>query len=105
MRVCAEPGCPTLTTGRRCDTHQLRRDDPATRTRNSRKWKNTSTRILKEWRALHGDWCPGDHHHKPHPSLDLTVDHLDELTTTGHDTGRYRVVCRPENSARRDRAR
>lgn len=104
MKVCAQPGCHVLHPSGRCPEHTMRRVDPATRTRNSRRWKNTSTRILTDWRMAHGDWCPGDTHHPPHPSLDLTVNHLDELqATNGHDTGRYTVLCRSANSARRDR--
>lgn len=73
----------------------------ARRTRSSRTWTTTSADTIAAHVAIHGWTCPGwpDTHHAPHPSTDLTVHHVDQLHSSGHDTGRHAVLCRSENSA------
>lgn len=48
MRVCIEPGCPSLTRGTRCATHERDRD----RARGSSAARGYGT----DHRALRGDW-------------------------------------------------
>lgn len=89
-RPCIDCGTPT--NGSRC--RRCTTPDP----RSTAGWTRTSQNILAAHRATHGNWCPGTDTHPAHPSTDLTVDHIDPLATTGRDTGRYRVLCRSENS-------
>lgn len=53
------------------------------------------------WRAQHGDWCPGDNTHPPHPTTDLTADHITPISQGGAG-GPLRVLCRAANSRRGD---
>lgn len=86
-----------------CDTHRRMRerahhnrayDDPA--------WRTFRDAILKAWRALHGNWCPGvrGERHAPHFTADLTVDHPMRLVDGGELTpADARVMCRSLNSS------
>jgi len=59
--------------------------------------------MLREWKAEHGEFCPGapDLNHPPHPSRDLTVDHILPLGQGGtHHPSNLRVLCRSANSNR-----
>lgn len=48
MRVCAEPGCPTLTTNRRCPTH-TRQVDKARGTRQQRGYTKHHDALRAHW--------------------------------------------------------
>lgn len=50
MKVCAEPGCPTLTTTTRCDQHRRERDR-ARGTRQERGYGAEHDRLRAEWQA------------------------------------------------------
>lgn len=56
-------------------------------------------RTVREWRHQHGDWCPG-WRRPPHPSSDLTADHLHSVATTGDQTSALQVLCRRCNAAK-----
>ncbi|MFI6819736.1 hypothetical protein ACIBJE_02140 [Micromonospora sp. NPDC050187] len=49
QRVCAEPGCPTLTSARRCDDHQRQREQ-ARGTRQQRGYDAAHDRERERWR-------------------------------------------------------
>jgi 5-methylcytosine-specific restriction enzyme A len=54
---------------------------------------------VAEWRAQHGDVCPG-WGREPHPSSDLTADHVVPVAAGGIESGSLRVLCRRCNSTR-----
>lgn len=92
-RRCLEPGCSALTTESRCPPHARRR-----RAAYGGEWPRISREAIAAHRAVHGNWCPGwgvD----PHPSADLTADHVNPLRL---DAG-VRVLCRACNGRRGDR--
>lgn len=93
-RPCLDCGTPT--NGSRCPTHH--------RPRNTTD-EHRRRQLLTAWRQHHGDWCPGaaDLNHPPHPSTDLTVDHIVHQAHGGTLTDGWRILCRSANSARRDR--
>jgi 5-methylcytosine-specific restriction endonuclease McrA len=60
------------------------------------------SRLLVEAHVATNGWvCPGDEDHQPHPSRDLTVDHIIPVTRGGQNTPpNLRILCRRSNSAR-----
>lgn len=63
-------------------------------------WKATRAKVLRAWRGMYGDWCPGwpglPPSHPgipPHPSADLTVDHAPDGSVSG-------VMCRSCNASK-----
>jgi hypothetical protein len=86
-------GCGTLTTDSRCPT--CRTAQRATfRGKYAGNWTKVSRDTRDAWVATNGWVCPGDEHHQPHPTQDLTVDHRDDALF---------VICRAGNTARRNR--
>jgi hypothetical protein len=89
-RVCAEPGCPTLTDKPRCDTHTKARDK-ARGTRQQRGYDAAHDREAKAWRAkvANGEqvpcWRCGE------PITDPTDCHL------GHDDHDRSITRGPEH--------
>src|SRR5262245_56863701 len=106
QRVC--PGCSKLTTNRGlCDQCTREREQRRNQRRRqgghtSPEWQALSHATLRDWRAIHGDWCPGDQHHEAHATADLTVDHVVPVSQGGGllDRANLRVVCRSYNSKR-----
>lgn len=61
-------------------------------------WRRQRAATLAAWRVAHGDWCPGwgiD----PHPTSDLTVDHVDPGTLAAG----VAVLCRSCNARKGNR--
>lgn len=52
---------------------------------------------VRTWVQAHGWWCPG-WHADPHPSQDLTADHITEVGSGGSEQGPLAVLCRSCNS-------
>lgn len=98
--------CGTLTRNpSRCDEHQAawearrdaRRGTSAQRGYDSQ-WRRTAATAVTEWRAEHGDWCPG-WDTDPHPATDLSGDHKTPLSRGGtNDPDNVQVLCRGCNS-------
>jgi hypothetical protein len=66
--------------------------------------KRSNAELVSEWRATHGDWCPGipagqPEAHPAHPCADLVADHLLAVYLGGSEHGPRRVICRRSNSA------
>lgn len=98
--------CGRLTTNpSRCDGHQAawqaaqdRRRGSATARGYDNTWRRNVARALANHRAAHGDWCPG-YQIRPHPSDDLTGDHITPLAHGGtNDLANIQILCRPCNS-------
>jgi hypothetical protein len=91
-RLCADCGTPTLST--RCPpcASQRERARQANRPHLAGNWDATSRRIRKDWVDMHGWVCPG-WQRPPHPSRDLTVDHV-----AARSAARLQVLCRSCNS-------
>lgn len=108
--VCSTPGCPDFATGLgKCDvcrskTNRHRhRTTPTKRARTSKVAEHRRTAV-REWRAEHGDWCPG--WNKPgHRATDLTADDPTPIAHGGDPMQTLRVLCRSCNSARGARER
>lgn len=98
MQPCLDCRRPTF--GRRCEkcttAYEATRHNAAYDTP---EWRATRARILSEWRAKHGNLCPGvPGEHAPHHDADLTVDHVTRLADGGALTGQpLRVMCREWN--------
>lgn len=92
LRPCIDCGVPTAKT--RCPQHD-RRDIADEKAR---------IQILKHWRDTHGDYCPGtpwcDTPNVPHPTRDLTVDHIKRRRNGGTLTDGHRIMCRTANTRR-----
>lgn len=102
MKPCAQPGCPELQHDSRCPDH--RRDDGRYRRQFGSKRAEPRDRARRasavaQHRAQHGDWCPG-YERPPHPSSDLTADHIIEVAAGGDDHGDLQVLCRSCNSTK-----
>lgn len=62
-------------------------------------------RILSEYRAEHGEWCPGTRYcepggHTTDANNPLEVDHLVPRSRRGNLDDGYRVICRKANASR-----
>lgn len=99
MRVCAKPGCPTLTTSRRCDTHQAEVEQ-ARGTRQERGYDANHVATRQALLPLaYGTKCPiaGPRcvgYMYPHHELHL--DHTTPLYVDSTSRG-DRIVCAPCN--------
>ena len=98
--LCLACGMPT-TNGSRCvpcnrgfrrAVHNPAYDQPA--------WRKRSKRDIAAHVARHGRWCPGIGV-PPHPSTDLTSDHIDPLALGGAVLGETQVLCRGCNTRKR----
>ncbi len=56
-------------------------------------------RAVEAHRVVYGDVCPG-FGVDPHPSSDLTADHVTAVAAGGAEGGTLRVLCRSCNSRR-----
>ena len=65
----------------------------------SRGTERQSRELRTAWVARHGWICPG-WKRAPHPSRDLTLDHVIPVVEGGQFSGPVRVLCRSCNSAR-----
>ena len=101
MRPCIEPGCPNLTQRTRCATHEAyrrqRRGSPTERGYDAA-YQRRRRDLLQLWVSEHGWVCPG-YDVRPHPSRDLTADHVIPMAQGGKD-GPLAVLCRSCNSRR-----
>lgn len=98
--------CGTLTrNASRCDTHQAEwqhRQDQIRGSAHQRgytsEWRRTAQAAVTKHRAQYGDWCPG-WKTQPHPSKDLTADHVRPKSLGGTDSpDNIAVLCRSCNS-------
>jgi 5-methylcytosine-specific restriction protein A len=99
LRECLD--CRTLTrNGTRCPTCKAtqERTRPQRPTNLTRTWAERQRRAqaVEEHRQARGNWCPG-WQVPPHPSSDLTADHVDAVATGGHPHGPLIVLCRSCN--------
>jgi 5-methylcytosine-specific restriction protein A len=94
--------CGAVTPRRMCTrcTHQRQQDKAA---RRPRSWTERQRRAeaVAQWVAAYGYVCPG-WQAPPHPSHDLTADHIDPVARGGDESGDLTVLCRPCNSRKRD---
>lgn len=98
VHVCAEPGCPELTDGTRCDEHQKakRRASNAGRTSSAKlgydeRWKRTRRAFLR------------DHPLCPCGRRATDVDHIDgrgPLGPHGHDHANLQALCHSCHSSK-----
>lgn len=104
------PGRPCLDCGAisdqsRCPTHRqaverARKPRPTNLTRDDAERKRRAAAVAQH-RAQHGDWCPG-YGIPPHPSADLTADHVVAVAQGGPPDGPLQVLCRPCNGRKSD---
>jgi 5-methylcytosine-specific restriction enzyme A len=59
-------------------------------------WRRRSEHALAEHRRRYGNWCPG-YRRPPHPSADLTLDHV----VSGTVRFGTQVLCRSCNDRKR----
>jgi 5-methylcytosine-specific restriction enzyme A len=103
MNPCID--CTTPATSTRCPAcqhaHQARKTArrPA---RTSSPARATNAQLVTEWVQQHGERCPGlptgPAAHPPHPTGDLTADHIHPIALGGPEDGPRRVLCRAANS-------
>ena len=100
--ICPECGVVTSLDGGRCERHRkarnARRHDPFY---SDPRWVGVSRRLLAAHVGRWGWVCPGEGDHAPHPSRDLTVDHILPRAEGGADFARsnLRILCRSWNSS------
>jgi len=99
MRVCSTPGCPTLTTGRRCTTCQAQAErDRGTRQQRGYDAEHMATRAALLPQAygtlcpIGGPTCVG----YMYPHHELHLDHSTPLAVDSSSRG-DRIVCAPCN--------
>lgn len=100
-RPCLTQGCDQFaTTGPYCTrcTAQRQANRNRRRTHLTGDWPALSRSIRDAWVEANGWVCPG-WQRDPHPSTDLTVDHI----TPGTRDDGLMVLCRPCNAAKGDR--
>jgi hypothetical protein len=104
LRPCLD--CGTLSEASRCPGHATARQrakDAQRPERRSHAEQERKRALIAEHVTLYGWRCPGapDLDHPPHPSDDLTADHLVPVHQGGAEGGPLRVLCRSKNSGRR----
>lgn len=98
--------CGKLSPSSRCPTHTRTAETLRTaRKRIVRPYTWTEQRrraeAVQAWTLVYGYWCPG-WRREPHPSTDLTADHIHAVAAGGREDGPLAVLCRSCNSAKRD---
>lgn len=97
-KPCITTGCPHLASnGPRC-THCQRAADQQRNARRSHlhgDWTATSRKVRDAWVEANGWVCPG-YQRDPHPSRDLTTDHV----TAGTRDDGLSVLCRSCNASK-----
>lgn len=108
-RTCLDCGRPVLgprvgRQGTRCPTHQREheRAKRAKRPRATQAEEQRRAQAIAQHVAVYGWWCPG-WRRAPHPSTDLTADHIDPFAVTGREDGPLGVLCRVCNGAKSNR--
>lgn len=94
LKVCLAPGCNALTPAPRCPAHTRHNRSPVEARRRAE--------VVAVWVASHGYVCPG-WGRGPHPSDDLTADHITPVARGGREDGPLRVLCRSCNGRKADR--
>jgi 5-methylcytosine-specific restriction protein A len=102
VKLCTVCGVVTSRAGSRCTEHARQ----SNRSRHNafystRAWQRLSPRVLRAWRGVPGDWCPG-YGRAAHRASDLTVDHVVPLAAGGapFDIANTAVLCRSCNSTK-----
>jgi 5-methylcytosine-specific restriction enzyme A len=101
-KPCLQDGCRDLAySGSRCAGHQrlVERRKRARRPDYDHAERQRRARAVTAHVATFGYVCPG-WRRPPHPSTDLTADHVYPVALGGPERGPLRVVCRKCNSAR-----
>jgi 5-methylcytosine-specific restriction enzyme A len=99
--------CRELATGPRCPMHQRQVDADRQRSKRARRPRPPATEdrrraeAVAAWIATHGHWCPG-WRREPHPSTDLTADHVVAFANNRNENSQLAVLCRSCNSRKRD---
>lgn len=107
LRPCL--GCGRITNGSRCPTCQLPTRHtpkaPHSQRRPDFTWAERQRRAktVAAWRAENGDICPG-YRTPPHPSADLTADHITPVAAGGAEDGPLAVLCRTCNGRKASRS-
>jgi len=107
LKPCAQPGCPELQYESRCSEHRRVTERYRRQTGTNRAGPRDRARraaAVATHREQYGDWCPG-FEREPHPSTDLTADHIDEVAFGGDDHGALQVLCRGCNGRKAVRRR
>jgi 5-methylcytosine-specific restriction protein A len=94
--VCGQPFEARPYGPSRCPEHEQERQRAKSRTKAEAKRR---AEVVAAWREEHGDWCPGWGSQGPHPSRDLTADHVIPRSQGGED-GPLAVLCRRCNASR-----
>lgn len=105
-----EPGHTLTAHGSRCQDcrgDRQRTKDARRPERRSYAEQQRRRQVVAEHVAAYGWLCPGapDLRHDPHPSRDLTADHIGPVAQGGTEDGPLRVLCRSKNSERGATAR
>lgn len=96
--------CGQVTTdGGRCRACQAERDAPRRAVYDDPRWRRLSARVVRDWIAEHGPWCPG-YGRPAHATTDLTADHVIPIELGGapFDERNVSVLCRGCNGRKRD---
>lgn len=105
LRPCLD--CGALSRGSRCPTHTRSREQPhhrrAKRARRPYTYAEQQRRAeaVRAWIEANGYVCPG-WHRPPHPSRDLTADHVQAVAAGGDERGELGVLCRSCNGSKAD---
>jgi hypothetical protein len=105
LRPCID--CGTISQGSRCAEHQRVKDRATLRGKRQRRphaskaEERRRAAVVAAYRRTHGDWCPG-WQRDPHPSSDLTADHVVGVGAGGAEGGELAVLCRVCNGAKAD---
>ncbi len=96
--------CGSISDQSRCPPHRrvVLQDKRTRRPRISRAEERRRAAVVREHRAQYGDWCPG-WEREPHPSTDLTADHVVGVGAGGSEQGLLSAMCRACNGAKGDR--
>src|SRR5699024_2414916 len=103
LKPCAgssiHPSGHTLVRGRRCDACEREHSQRQTNSKRRRRPVATSAeqtrrkQVVAAHVALHGYVCPG-WECPPHPSMDLTADHITSYKQSTSENGSLQVLCR-----------
>lgn len=102
LRPCLD--CNRLHTNTsRCGSHQQAKRQRYNTAYSDPEYKRNRRILLDDHIARHGWICPGatDLDHEPHPSTDLTADHIIPTSEGGtHALDNLRVLCRRMNTSK-----
>ena len=91
--------CDVVSDQRRCPAHRVIRKDTRRKKTVSYAQRMYRKKAVEAYKKIYGNVCQG-YRRAPHPSNDLTADHIMPTSRGGDEFGELQIYCRSCNSSK-----